>query len=213
MKRSPDEERWNASTHLIGACLAAVGLIWMCFRVSGNWQSPSAVACVVYAFLLVLMYTMSTLSHWFDDETNLNRFRALDQACIFLLITGTYTPFSVHYWNTSVANGLLFAMWCISIAGFVAKLYFSHRVNQISIVGYIVLGWMPILGLPFHKHWPTDAMCWVLAGGIVYTLGTIFLLNDQKAKWCHPVWHLSVMAASAIHFAAVVSFVMLDQAV
>jgi len=206
-RRSADEERWNAGTHLLGGCLAAVGLVWMCSQFNGNWHSKSAVACVVYAFLLTLMYVMSTLSHWFDDERNLKRYRALDQACIFLLITGTYTPFSIHFWNTFVANGLLMVMWVISIAGFIAKVFFSHRVNRVSVVGYVLLGWMPILGLPFHEHWPNDAMWWVLAGGIVYSLGTIFLLNDQKAKWCHPVWHLSVIAASAIHFAAVVLFV------
>jgi len=186
VKRSVDEERWNAGTHLFGTFLAFGGLVWMTFRFSGNWQSLAAVTCVVYASLLVLMYCMSTLSHWFEDEEKLKRFRSL---------------------SAIVANSLLIAMWTISIAGFVAKVFFSHRVNRVSVIGYVVLGWMPILGLPFHDHWPVDAMLWVLVGGIVYSLGTIFLLNDRKAKWCHPVWHLCVITASAIHFAAVAKFV------
>jgi len=192
---------------MFGGCLAFVGLLWMVVRLGADWQSMSGIASVVYAGLLVLMYAMSTASHWFDDDRNMERFRALDQACIFLLITGTYTPLSIHFWDSAVANGLLIAMWAISIAGFIAKVFFSHRVNRVSVVGYIALGWMPILGLPFHDHWPVEAMLWVLAGGIVYSLGTIFLLNDQKAEWCHPVWHLCVITASAIHFAAVVKFV------
>lgn len=210
IRRSPDEERWNAGSHLLGGVLAAVGLVWMCFQLGGNWQSKSGIACVVYAFLLMLMYTMSTVSHWFRDDKNLSRYRSLDQACIFLLITGTYTPFSVHFWDTLVANGLLMTMWAISIAGFFAKAFFSHRVNRVSVIGYVVLGWMPILGLPFHEHWPNAAMGWVLAGGVVYSLGTIFLLNDQKGKWFHLAWHVSVIVASAIHFAAVAMFVLLD---
>ena len=174
IKRSSEEERVNAATHLMGVLLALVGLVWMSVRLSADWQSRSGIACVVYAFLLVLMYAMSTLSHWFDDEVNLKRYRALDQASIFLLITGTYTPLSIHFWDTMVANGLLIAMWAISIAGFIAKIFFSHRVNRVSVVGYVLLGWMPFLGLPFHDHWPVEAMLWVLSGGIVYSLGTIF---------------------------------------
>ena len=207
IKRSSEEERVNAATHLMGVLLALVGLVWMSVRLSADWQSRSGIACVVYAFLLVLMYAMSTLSHWFDDEVNLKRYRALDQASIFLLITGTYTPLSIHFWNSSVANGLLITMWVISITMFVAKAFFAHRVDRVSVVGYVALGWMPIIGLPFHDHWPVEAMLWVLVGGIVYSLGVVFLLNDQKAKWCHPVWHLSVVAASVIHFAAIVKFV------
>lgn len=207
IKRSFEEERVNAATHLLGAVLALVGLAWMVVRLSADWQSTSGIACVVYAFLLVLVYAMSTLSHWFDDEENLERYRALDQASIFLLITGTYTPLSVHFWDGFVANGLLITMWAISITMFVAKAFFSHRVDRVSVVGYVALGWMPIIGLPFHDHWPVEPMLWMLAGGIVYSLGVVFLLNDQKAKWCHPVWHLSVVVASAIHFAAIAKFV------
>lgn len=207
--RSAEEEGWNAGTHLFGAGLASVGLAWMIFRLSGNWQSVSGIASVVYAGLLVFMYSMSTLSHWYSDERKLKRFRALDQASIFLLITGTYTPLSICFWDSMVAYGLLVTMWAISITGFIAKVFFAHRVNRVSVVGYVLLGWMPIVGLPFHDHWPIEAMLWVLVGGIVYSLGTIFLLNDQKAMWCHPMWHLCVIVASAIHFAVVVKFVVL----
>ncbi len=207
VNRIAEEEKWNVATHFLGALLAFGGLVWMCFRVQAPFSEATGLACVVYASLLVMMYVMSTLSHWFQDDERQTRFRTYDQAFIFLLIVGTYTPFSIQMWNTAIANGLLVAMWGIAIAGFVAKVFFAHRVNRVSIFGYIVLGWMPILGLPFHNHLPVEVMLWVLAGGIVYSLGTLFLFNDQKAKWCHPAWHVSVIVASAIHFAAVVKFV------
>jgi hemolysin III len=209
VQRSAKEEHWNVATHGIGALLAMAGLVWVCVLLNADVFLLTGVACVIYALLLVLMYVMSTLSHWFRDGPNQVRFRALDQAFIFLLIVGTYTPLSFQYWNTTNANGLLMAMWCIAIAGFIAKVFFAHRVNRVSVLGYLVLGWMPVLGLPFHDYWPMAAIGWVLAGGIVYSLGTIFLLNDRKAMWCHPLWHVSVIAASAIHFAAVVKFVVL----
>ena len=207
--RNPEEEKWNSRTHWAGAIFAAIGMMWFVYLLLTRQVSLAKVSCVVYAFSLVLMYVMSALSHSFRDESNLNRFRALDQACIFLLITGTYTPFSLCFWNTMAANTLLILMWFISISGFVAKVFFAHRVNRVSVIGYVALGWMPILGLPFHESWPVQAMLWVLAGGIVYSLGTLFLINDQKGRWYHPAWHLSVMTASAIHFAAVTKFVML----
>jgi hemolysin III len=209
VKRSSKEETWNAGTHLFGAVAALVGLVWMFFLVGDQWGTLPGASCLLYSVCLLLMYVMSTLSHAFEEEKRLHRFRALDQAFIYLLITGTYTPFSVYYWNTSVANALLLAMWVISIGGFIAKLFFSHRVNRVSIFAYVALGWMPIIGLPFQSHWPIQPMLWILAGGIVYSLGTLFLVNDRKAIWLHSAWHLSVMAASAIHFAAVVKFVAL----
>ena len=207
VKRSAKEESWNVATHAFGAILALGGLVWICVLSQGNWLGARSVACIVYGALLVLMYLMSTLSHVFRSDPNQARFRSCDQAFIFLLIVGTYTPFSVSFWDTGAANGLLLAMWSIAIAGFVAKIFFAHRVNRVSVIGYVVLGWMPVLGLPFHDDWPVDAMWWVFGGGVVYSLGTLFLISDQKAQWCHPVWHLSVMAASAIHFAAVMKFV------
>ena len=140
----------------------------------------------------------------------MSRFRALDQAFIYLLIVGTYTPFSLHFWDAVSANTLLVLMWGIAILGFVGKVFFAHRVSRVSVLSYIVLGWMPVVGLPFHDHWNVACMLWVLAGGIVYSAGTIFLLNDQRASWCHPVWHLFVIVASVIHFVAVVKFVALD---
>ena len=205
--RSADEEKWNALTHLMGAVLALAGLVWMCVIVAGSGWTVAGVACVVYAVTLLLMFVASTLSHSFQEERKLHRYRALDQACIYLLITGTYTPLSIHCWNTLSAHLLLAVMWAISISGFVAKLFFDHRINRVSVFAYVALGWMPIIGLPFHSHWPVAPMLWVLFGGIVYSLGTMFLINDRKSKWFHPAWHMSVVFASAIHFAAVVRFV------
>ena len=210
VQRSANEESWNAGTHLLGAALALPGLVLMWMQVRSSFPSPAAVACVGYVVLLVLMYLMSSASHWFRSAERMERYRALDQAFIYLLIVGTYSPFSIHFWNSVPANLLLGVMWAIALTGFISKVFFRHRVSHVSVIGYVILGWMPVLGLPFHGQWHAACFYWVLAGGIVYSAGTIFLLNDRRAMWCHPVWHLCVMVASAIHFTAVFKFVALD---
>lgn len=213
MKRPVIEERWNAATHGFGTVLSLLGMVWIAHRLTAGTTAVSlsgGIGCIVYAITLLAMFAMSTLSHSFDDEEKMMRFRSLDQACIYLLIVGTYTPFSIEFWNHSLANLLLATMWLIAICGFVVKAFLAHRVNQVSITGYLLLGWLPIVGLPLENSQPPESMLWILAGGIIYSLGTIFLVNDQRVWWFHMAWHLSVIAASAIHFAAVAKFIVLQ---
>lgn len=207
--RDLTEERWNSGTHLVAALLSVGGASWMLSIVSSPSPSAAALACVIYAVVLALMFLMSTLSHWFRDDQRMSKYRSLDQGFILILIVATYTPFSLHFWDSTFANSLLALMWLIAITGFVGKVIFARRVQQVSVLGYVLLGWMPVVGLPFHETWPVTCMLWILAGGVVYSVGTLFLINDRKYHWCHPVWHLLVMVAAAIHFYAVARFVAL----
>jgi len=187
--------------------MAVVGSCWLIGQMTGKVSTAVFVAVVIYATSLVTMYVMSTLSHSFTDEKRFKRFRALDQGCIFLLIVGTYTPISVYHWNTLPANILLGLMWTIAIFGFVSKVFVRHKVDRVSVWIYVALGWMPTIGLLLHEHWPHQCAMWILVGGLIYSAGVGFLLNDQKANWAHPAWHLMVMLASAVHFGAITRFV------
>jgi hemolysin III len=215
MRRSDRQENWNAATHAAGAILAVAGLIWIAVCLRTNLFAATSMAAIVYGTTLVLMYVMSALSHWFADDERLNRFRALDQGCIYLIIVGTYTPFSIRYWNDPFGNSLLATMWIIAMTGFVFKTCFEYRVNRISVFSYLFLGWMPVIGIPFHSvesghsGGSIECLAWILAGGIVYSAGTVFLVNDRHSEWFHPIWHLFVIAGSVIHFVAVAKFVVL----
>lgn len=206
--RSPSDELVNAATHALGLVLAIVGALIMAASV---WQQDDlwrVVGCAVYLASLMAVYAMSTLSH---SATTLRwklLFRRLDQGFIYLLIVATYTPFSLAYLRTGIWWLLLGAMWAVAIAGFVAKVFFAHRVHAVSTASYILLGWMPIVAAPaLLRTLPVGALWWMLCGGICYTVGTLFLINDQRVRHFHAVWHLCVIAGSVCHFLGILVFV------
>jgi hemolysin III len=135
-------------------------------------------------------------------------FRALDQGFIYFLIAATYTPFSLAYLRTTEWWLLLGAVWGVALYGFVSKVFFAHRVEAVSIWPYVLLGWLPIISVPALIHLVDDAaFWWMLVGGLCYTVGTVFLVCDQKVRHFHAIWHLLVIAGSACHFLAILLFV------
>jgi hemolysin III len=206
--RSPGEERANLVTHAAGFVFAVIGALAMAASVVGRGDVWIEIGCGVYLFSLVCVYAMSTLSHGNWSLERKAFFRRLDQAFIYLLIAGTYTPFSLAYLRTGWWWALLGAIWFIAIVGFVSKLFFAHRVEVISIASYVVLGWMPIMSAPaLMTTLPLGAFIWMLIGGACYTVGTVFLMNDERVRHFHAVWHLFVIAGSACHFVGILLFV------
>ena len=198
----------NVVTHGLGivlSVLGAVGLMSVVLRHGDAWR---VAGCAVYGVHLIAVYAMSTLSHSFSSPSWRSLFRALDQGCIYLLIAATYTPFSLTYLRTPFGWLLLSAIWGIALYGFGSKVIFAHRVESVSIWPCIVLGWMPTLAVPsLFSRMPLGGLCWMLAGGICYSLGTVFLVHDDKGRHYHAVWHLLVIAGSACHFLAILWFV------
>ena len=169
---------------------------------------PVKAGCAGFGLSLVLVYTFSTLSHWFTEESQQARFRRLDQACIYLLIVASYTPFSVGFLHGVWWWIVLGVMWAVAIAGFVSKLLFAHRLQRVSIWLYLILGWVPaVTGAPFSTDLPSSCFDWILAGGIAYTVGTVFLFCDKRVWYFHGIWHLFVILGSLLHFLAVMRFV------
>jgi hemolysin III len=206
--RSADDERINAITHAIGMVLAVVGALVMSSAAVGRADTWLDIGCGVYLASLMAVYTMSTLSHGTWPLRWKLLFRRLDQACIYLLIAATYTPFSLAYLRDVFWWTLLAAIWAVAIAGFIAKLFFAHRVDSISLTSYIVLGWMPMIAAPsLMRILPLGAFWWMVGGGACYTIGTLFLTFDQRVRHFHAVWHLCVIAGSVCHFVGILVFV------
>lgn len=198
---SEPEERANRWIHAIGFLLSVAGVLLLAKELGGTKDFLRALACALYGASLLLVYAMSTLSHGNFSSQRRNFFRSLDQGCIYFLIVGTYTPLSVVYLPYCGFWILLVAMWVIAIVGFVSKVLFNHRVNSVSVVIYVLLGWLPILTLPWSLFLTPPAVLWgVLAGGICYTLGTLFLAYDKRIRYFHAIWHLWVITGSAVHF-------------
>lgn len=206
--RSPSDELVNAVTHAVGLALSLIGALVMAAAVAANGGTWRVIGCGVYLASLVAVYAMSTLSHTAQSPKWKSLFRRLDQGFIYLLIAATYTPFSLAYLRSGVWWALLAAMWAVALFGFAAKVFFAHRVEAVSIVSYLVLGWMPIVAAPtMIRVMPIGAFWWGLSGGICYTLGTLFLMNDDRVPHFHAVWHVCVIAGSACHFFAILLFV------
>lgn len=210
MYRPERGEVFNTITHGLGFFLSlfAAWTLIVCAMAKGEpWRIAS---CGVYAATLVAVYGFSTLSHSVSTPKWKRRFRILDQACIYLLIVGTYTPFGVRFLCTGYWAYFLVLLWGIALVGFCSKLLFAHRIDGVAIWIYVGLGWLhTIAAFPLASLVPAQALWWMLYGGICYTVGTIFLVNDHRAPYFHGIWHLCVIAGSAWHFFAIVRYVAL----
>jgi hemolysin III len=207
-QRAVVDERINAATHAFGTLLAIVGTLIMAEAVKGRGDAWIEAGCAIYLASLIAVYAMSTLSHAAWPPQRKAFFRRLDQAFIYLLIAGTYTPFSVAYLRSGWWWVLLGTIWCVAIVGFVSKLFFAHRVEAVSIASYVILGWLPAMAAPaLMSTLPFGAFAWMLVGGVCYTVGTLFLKNDDRVRHFHAVWHLCVIAGSTCHFLGILLYV------
>jgi hemolysin III len=207
-RRSSEEELVNAFTHGLGFLISVAGSVVMMSAVLGAGRSSLAIGCGMYLISLMAVYAASTLSHSPTSFRAKLLFRQLDQAFIYLLIAGTYTPYALAYLHGWHWNALMIAMWTVAFSGFVAKVFFAHQVHAVPVSSYIVLGWMPIVSLPsLFLAAPSGAFEAIIAGGLFYMLGTYFLLRDDKVRHFHAIWHLCVMAGSACHFLGIYVFV------
>lgn len=207
-RRSSDEEALNAATHGFGFFVALVGAVMMTVALAGRRDPWLALGCEAYLASLVAVYAMSTLSHLASTVRWKSLFRRLDQAFIYLLIVGTYTPFSIAYLNGGKWWLMLSVMWGVALVGFASKLFFAYRVDAVSLLSYVVLGWMPIVALPtLWQTAPQRAFEAVIAGGACYSIGIWFLVNDERVPKFHAAWHLCVIAGSACHFLGIYLFV------
>ena len=205
-----EDEIANSVTHGIGLALALVGaiaLITLAVRDAG-WRQ--VVGCAIFGATLVAVYAASTLSHVFQRPRLRRLFRMLDQGCIYLLIAGTFTPLSLEYLRGGWWWVLLTAMWSIAAVGFVTKVFLAHRVEAVSTVAYVMMGWLPVVAAkPMIAIVPSGCLWLMAAGGLCYTIGTIFLIFDRKALFLHAVWHIFVIAGSAVHYYAILQYVVM----
>ena len=200
-------ESANQWTHGIGFAMSLPAGWWL-LQVAAEREHPWLNAgCLIYAVTLCLHYATSTLSHSFRRGSWRHRFRTFDQVCIFLLIAGNYTPFGLTYLRDGWGGALLVAMWCLAVLGIVLKLT-RTRQHGVATWFYVLMGWIPVLALPrFYHCFGVDGLAWIFAGGLSYSAGIWFFMNDQRRLFYHAVWHLLVMLGSACHFVVILHYV------
>ena len=205
-ERGGSEEAWNCATHSFGFLLSLVAAAWMFAALEPGLAPHRLLAVAIYAASLVLLYAASSLSHGAFSPLWKHRFRALDQGAIYLLIVGTYTPFIAAYLSGAARLACMLAMWVPALIGFFSKAVAQHRVDRPATIGYLLLGWLP--SVPLQMFVPWSCLAWMALGGLIYTGGVYFLINDHRAPYYHSLWHISTMLASACHFYAVYQYVL-----
>jgi hemolysin III len=201
------EEILNSVIHGAGALISIVGLILLIVFSQFYGQTSHVVSCTIFGVTLVLLYTASTLYHSCRKQNIKHVFRILDHSCIYVLIAGTYTPFMLIIVRGALGWTIFAIVWSLTILGIVFKAFFVNRFKIVSTLAYILMGWLVIFAIkPLFRALPGEGIAWLIAGGLAYTLGTIFY-GWKKLPFNHAIWHVFVLAGSTCHFMAVLFYV------
>ncbi len=202
------EEIVNAATHGLGIILAigaGAVLITLAVVYAG---AREVVSVSVFVAALVLLYTASTLYHSARRPELRARLKILDHCAIFLLIAGTYTPFTIAAIRGGWGWSLFGVVWTLALFGIFFKLFYTGRFRFLSTATYIGMGWLIVIGFaPLSQALTPTALFWLVTGGVVYTAGTLFY-HFERLPYSHAVWHLFVLGGSICHFTAVTAQVL-----
>jgi hemolysin III len=201
----------NAITHGIGAVLAIAGTIYL-IAVSTRGSVWNVVSCSIFGATLILVYLCSTLYHSLVRTGARQVFRVLDHASIYLLIAGTYTPFTLVSLRGTLGWTIFGVVWALAVAGIIFKsvskgAYSNKRLEVLSALVYLFQGWFICVAVqPLIHAIGWGGMAWLGAGGLAYTLGIFFFALD-RLRYFHATWHIFVLAGSVAHYFAILFYV------
>ena len=184
MLRTRPEEFVSSFTHGIGCLLSIIGGYVLLSATQTYSNTLIMLGCYAYITTLVLVYAISTMSHMYLFQKINTRLCKLDQGCIYLLIVGTGTPFLINLCKHPLWLWFYILIVAVALIGFLSKTIFAHRLNNVSLL----------------------SIFWLVVGGVLYTIGTIFLLLDLRKYYFHAIWHLFVIAGSISHFISIKTF-------
>ena len=194
------EELLNALTHGVGALASAIGgavLITLAAIYGDTWQVVSA---SVFVTTLLLLYTASTLYHAFRHERIKAKLKVFDHCAIFLLIAGTYTPFTLIGLRGNWGWTLFAVIWSLAVLGVVFKLFFTGKFGYFSLAVYVFMGCMIVfIAKPVLQNVPSNLLWWIALGGISYLAGVFFYIRSH-VKYCHAIWHVFVLGGTVLHY-------------
>jgi len=204
---TPEEEFANRLTHGLAALLCVPALVVLVVAATRTADPYRIVSATIFITALTLFYLISTLYHSIRSPALRYLFRILDHAGIYVVIAGTYTPFTLVTLRNGNGWTLFGVVWALAAAGMVFKTFMTHRLRALAPIFYILLGWLVMLDLDelvVTLH--VGGFRLLLAGGVIYTLGVVFYALD-RLPFNHAIWHLFVMAGSACHYLAVLWYV------
>lgn len=202
------EELVNSISHGLGALLSIAALV-LCVVTSAIHGNPTAVvASSIYGTTLIILYTMSTLYHSFKVNNAKRVFRIIDHCCIFLLISGTYTVFTLVALGGPIGWTMFGIVWGATILGIILNSIDINKFKKFSMILYLAMGWVVIFALkPLCEKLDVNGIILLVLGGIAYTVGAIFYGIGRKKKFMHSVFHIFILMGSIFHFFSIILYV------
>jgi hemolysin III len=203
-EQSRGEEVANSVSHGIGLIAAIIATPFLVAEAINRGDSAFIVGVSIFAATMVLLYLSSTLYHALSAGRAKRVFRIMEHSAIFLLIAGTYTPFTLGVLRGAWGWTLLGLVWGLALTGVALKAFerISHPVISTGL--YLFMGWLILIAVyPMFERVPVSGLLWLVAGGVAYTAGVAFFVADTRLKYGHFVWHLFVMAGTVCHYFAV----------
>jgi hemolysin III len=197
------EEIANSLSHGIGLALAIAATPILIIAASRYGNTWNLIGVSVFAASMMMLYSASTLYHALRHDKAKRFFRMLDHSAIFFLIAGTYTPFTLGILRGPWGWTLLVLIWALAALGLTLKAVFGARFNKLSVVLYLLMGWLVVIAAPqILRVMPLPGLAWIAAGGLAYTGGVAFYAA-HRVRYAHFAWHLFVIAGTTCHFFAV----------
>lgn len=200
------EEIANSISHGVGF-LAAIVVTPLLILKAIPAGAAAVTGVAVFGATMIVLYLASTLYHAFPHSKTKRVFQIFDHSAIFLLIAGTYTPFTLSVLQGMWGWTLFGIIWSLAITGVVLKSVRNEGTGRLSIALYLGMGWLAVLAVkPFYDAMPAWGLFWLLAGGVMYSAGVLFFAYDHRVRYNHFIWHLFVMAGTACHVVAVLGY-------
>jgi hemolysin III len=205
---SPIEEKINIFSHGAALILSILALVLMVIRASVHGNAWHIVSVSIFGAGLISLYAASTAYHSATKPELRARLRIIDHATIYILIAGSYTPFTLITLNGSVGWVIFAVSWGLALSGIILKLFFTGRFNLLSTLMYVFMGWIIIFAVqPLIASLPAQGLYWLVAGGLAYTLGAV-VYSIKKIPLNHAIFHVFVVLGSVCHFMAVYFYVL-----
>lgn len=200
-------ERFNAISHLVGAVFAVCGTALLVTFASIQGTVWQIVAASIYGATLITLYTISTLYHSFRGRLK-NIFQRLDHCAIYLLIAGSYTPFTLVTLHGAWGWTIFGINWGLAVFGIAQEWLLGKKTRALSLPIYVIMGWLIVIAMkPLIDALPLFGLVWLVLGGVFYTSGIVFYIFDEKIRHGHGIWHLFVLAGSIAHFICILFYV------
>jgi hemolysin III len=201
-------ERFNSISHLVGVILACVGASFLIAIAISKGDVLKIVGFSIYGAMLIFLYLTSTIYHSTKVGRLKDFFRQVDYISIYLMIAGSYTPFTLITLNGPWGWSLFGVIWGLALIGIIQEVVIGKKTRRYSLIIYLLMGWLIVLAInPLLASLSRAGFFWLAGGGLAYTFGVIFFVFDEKVKHFHGIWHLFVLAGSICQFLCLFLFV------